>query len=115
MLKRLQPLVALILLTCSISAGAKDQNLHEQMMHSRAVEAVVWAMPLMNYKFYRDALINAGVGPNDIGYFSEVQDWRFQTATPNNTTTVMRTAIHSVGNSISIVFDVGVSSSDVRP
>lgn len=52
----------------------------------RAVDAAVWAMPLMNFKFYRDALANAGVGPSDIGCSSKVQDWRFQTATPNNTT-----------------------------
>jgi len=91
MLNRLQPLIALVLLACSISTSAEDQSLHEQRMHSRAVEAVVWAMPLMNYKFYRDALIEAGVGPNDIGYFSKVQDWRFQTATPNNTTPYIMT------------------------
>lgn len=58
----------------------------ERMTYHRAVDAAVWAMPLMNFKFYRDALADAGVGPNDIGYFSQVQDWRFQTATPNNTT-----------------------------
>ena len=40
----------------------------------------------MNVKFYRDALANAGVGPNDVGYFSKIQNWKFQTATPNNTT-----------------------------
>jgi hypothetical protein len=50
------------------------------------MEAAIWAMPAMNFKFYRDALIGAGVGSNDVGYFSKVQDWRFQTATPNNTT-----------------------------
>jgi hypothetical protein len=43
-------------------------------------------MPLMNFKFYRDALAKAGVGPNDVGYFSKLQNWKFQTATPNNTT-----------------------------
>jgi hypothetical protein len=43
-------------------------------------------MPLMNFKFYRDALADAGVGPNDVGYYSTIQDWKFQTATPNNTT-----------------------------
>ncbi|MEX0286009.1 MAG: DUF1254 domain-containing protein [Paracoccaceae bacterium] len=58
----------------------------ERMTYHRAVDAAVWAMPLMNFKFYRDALARAGVGPNDIGYNSQVQDWRFQTATPNNTT-----------------------------
>lgn len=61
-------------------------DLHDRMTYHRAIDAAVWAMPLMNFKFYRDALSNAGVGPNDIGYFAQLQDWRFQTATPNNTT-----------------------------
>ncbi len=31
----------------------------------------------MNFKFYRDALAGIGVGPGDVGYFSQLQDWRF--------------------------------------
>ncbi|ADE54718.1 DUF1214 domain-containing protein [Coraliomargarita akajimensis] len=58
----------------------------ERMTYHRAIDAAIWAMPLMNFKFYRDALADNGVGPNDIGYNSKLQDWRFQTATPNNTT-----------------------------
>ncbi|MCP4897414.1 MAG: DUF1254 domain-containing protein, partial [bacterium] len=61
-------------------------DVHDRMTYHRAIDAAVWAMPLMNFKFYRDALADAGVGPNDVGYFSKLQDWRFQTATPNNTT-----------------------------
>jgi len=61
-------------------------SLPDRMTYHRAIDAAVWAMPLMNFKFYRDALADAGVGPKDTGYFSKVQDWRFQTATPNNTT-----------------------------
>ena len=61
-------------------------DVHDRMLYHRAIDAAVWAMPLMNFKFYRDALANAGVGPNDVGYFSKIQDWKFQTATPNNTT-----------------------------
>ena len=61
-------------------------DVHDRMTYHRAIDAAVWAMPLMNFKFYRDALADVGVGPNDIGYFSKLQDWRFQTATPNNTT-----------------------------
>ena len=61
-------------------------SLADRMSYHRAIETAVWAMPLMNFKFWRDALADAGVGPNDVGYFSKVQDWRFQTATPNNTT-----------------------------
>jgi hypothetical protein len=65
---------------------AHEGSITERMLHHRAIEAVVWAMPLMNFKKFRDALAEVGVGPNDIGYFSKVQDWKFQTATPNNTT-----------------------------
>ncbi len=61
-------------------------DVHDRMFYHRAIDAAVWAMPLMNFKFYRDALADAGVGPNDIGYFSNLQNWKFQTATPNNTT-----------------------------
>jgi hypothetical protein len=63
-----------------------EADVHDRMTYHRAIDAAVWAMPLMNFKFYRDALADAGVGPNDVGYFSKLQDWRFQTATPNNTT-----------------------------
>jgi len=66
-------------------------DINDRMTYHRSIDAAVWAMPLMNYKFYRDALINAGVKQNDIGYFSKVQDWRFQTATPNNTTPYIMT------------------------
>ena len=74
------------LLVSITPSWAMEQSIDDRMTHHRAVEAVVWAMPLMNFKKFRDALADAGVGPNDIGYFSQVQDWKFQTATPNNTT-----------------------------
>jgi len=79
-------LVAALLSVCTAPVNSQEQDIRDRMLYSRAVDAVVWAMPIMNFKFYRDALIGAGVGPNDVGYYSEVQDWRFQTATPNNTT-----------------------------
>ena len=71
-----------ILLTAQVNAKEFDlqkADVHERMVYHRAIDAAVWAMPLMNYKFYRDALADAGVGPNDVGYFSKLQDWRFQT------------------------------------
>jgi len=78
-----------MVLTAQVNATEFDlqkADVHDRMHYHRAIDAAVWAMPLMNFKFYRDALADAGVGPNDIGYFSRLQDWRFQTATPNNTT-----------------------------
>ena len=84
------PLIAAIISAISLaglgSVGAAEQTTSQRITHHRSIDAVVWAMPLMNYKFYRDALIDAGAKANDVGYYSKVQDWRFQTATPNNTT-----------------------------
>jgi hypothetical protein len=75
------------MLALSIStAQAEQQTIHDRMFYSRAVDAVVWAMPLLNFKGFRDAHAAAGVGPNDVTYHSQIQNWKFQTATPNNTT-----------------------------
>ena len=79
--------MAAMLMTAGLSSvKAEEPSLADRMLHHRAIDAAVWAMPLMNFKSYRDALADVGVGPNDVGYFSKLQDWRFQTATPNNTT-----------------------------
>jgi hypothetical protein len=75
-----------VLFTCTAPVFAGEESLSERMLHHRSIDAAVWAMPLTNFKAYRDALIDAGVKANDIGYFSKMQDWKFQTATPNNTT-----------------------------
>ncbi len=79
--------IGLNLVAASLApAWAQEQTIHERMFHSRAVEAVVWAMPLLNFKGFRDAHAAAGVGPNDVTFHSQIQNWKFQTATPNNTT-----------------------------
>ena len=81
-----------IAVTLLVPATAKGQvsmdelSIHERMFYHRAVDAVVWAMPLLNFKGFRDAHAAAGVGPNDVAYYSQIQNWKFQTATPNNTT-----------------------------
>jgi hypothetical protein len=90
---------------------AEEQTISERVLHHRAMEAVIWAMPMMNYKFYRDALIDAGVGPNDVGYYSKVQDWQFQTATPNNTTPYI--LAHWTVKDGPIVVEIPASTKDV--
>ena len=83
-----------MVLTAQVNAKEFDlqkADLSDRMTYHRAIDAAVWAMPLMNFKFYRDALADAGVGPGDVGYFAKLQDWRFQVATPNNTTPYIMT------------------------
>jgi hypothetical protein len=85
--------LATVVLALPVSAqfDPATADTRDRMTYHRAIDAAVWAMPLMNFKFYRDALADAGVMANDIGYFSRLQDWRFQTATPNNTTPYVMT------------------------
>ena len=68
------------------SAKAAEQTISERVMHYRAIDSVVWAMPLLNFKQLRDGHKDIGVDYNDIAYHSKIQDWKFQTATQNNTT-----------------------------
>ena len=56
-----------LLAAASRSVIAEKPAIGPRMTHHRAIDAAVWAMPLMNYKFYRDALIDNGVGANDVG------------------------------------------------
>jgi len=106
-------LIAAVFFVCTapLNAQAQEQDLNSKMLHSRAVETAVWAMPIMNFKFYRDALVEAGVGRNDVGYFSTVQDWRFQTATPNNTTPYIVT--HWTVKDGPIVIEIPAATKDV--
>ena len=80
-------LFAFILLAFGLSsASAREQTISERVMHYRAIDSVVWAMPLLNFKTARDGHAAIGAGYNDIAYHSRIQDWKFQAATPNDTT-----------------------------
>ena len=74
------------LLTLSTFAQAKEQSLHDKMLEFRATEALVWAMPMLNFKHIRDGMEAIGLKKGDIAYNSKMQDWKFQVATANNTT-----------------------------
>ena len=70
-------LAVLVMLMMAVPAPAQEfdlqkANLADRMSYHRAIDAAVWAMPLMSVKFYRDALADAGVGPGDVGYYSEL-------------------------------------------
>jgi hypothetical protein len=52
-------------------------------MHRRAVEAVIWGMPVVNYDLMYQAMVRAKGGFNQIAYWSRLPDWKIQTLTPN--------------------------------
>ena len=59
-------------------------ELAERTVHRRAVEAVIWGMPAVNYDLMYQAMVaSRGEGSNQIVYWSRLPDWKNQTLTPN--------------------------------
>jgi hypothetical protein len=58
-------------------------QLTERTIHRRAVEAVVWGMPAVNFELLCEAMTKAGGQFNQIVYWSHLPDWKNQTLTPN--------------------------------
>src|SRR6476660_10351127 len=56
----------------------------ERTIHRRAVEAVIWGMPAVNYRLmFQEMVEKAEGGFNQIVYWSRLLDWKNQTLTPN--------------------------------
>jgi hypothetical protein len=59
-------------------------ELAERVLHQRAVEAVIWGMPVVNYDLmYQAAVREAKANFNQVVYWSRLPDWKIQTLTPN--------------------------------
>ena len=64
--------------------SASQNDITERTMHRRAVEAVIWGMPAVNYDLMYQAMVREGHGAfNQIAYWSRLPDWEIQTLTPN--------------------------------
>jgi hypothetical protein len=61
-----------------------DGDVARRVLHRRAVEAVIWGMPAVNYQMMYEASARAGgSGDNQIVYWPGLLDGRNQTLTPN--------------------------------
>jgi hypothetical protein len=59
----------------------------KRAIERRAVEAVIWGIPLVNTDAMRQAYFrDVGAKYNDICYFSKPADWHYQVPTPNAST-----------------------------
>src|SRR3954471_6138511 len=67
--------------TGSTSFTAKD--LAERNLYRRAVEAVIWGMPAVNFELLYQSLTRAKGDWNQIVYWSRLPSWKNQTLTPN--------------------------------
>src|SRR3984957_15029575 len=59
-------------------------ELTERTIHRRAVEAVIWGIPLVNYDLMFQSMVGSAKGAvNQILYWSDLSDWKNQYLTPN--------------------------------
>ncbi|PWU03159.1 MAG: hypothetical protein C5B53_00835 [Candidatus Melainabacteria bacterium] len=60
------------------------KELSEHAFYRRAVEAVNWGIPTVNYDLMYQAMVRDAKGAfNQIVYWSQLPDWKIQTLTPN--------------------------------
>jgi len=73
-------------LSCSVSTRAENfsaEELKRRAIERRAVEAVIWGMPAVNYERMLQAAIDNGAKLNQVVYWSRPVNWKNQTLTPN--------------------------------
>src|SRR5262249_27204348 len=68
--------------------GAKPEpltpaKLAERTVYRRAVEAVIWGMPAVNFERMLQAAKENGAAPNQVVYWSRPVNWKDQALTPN--------------------------------
>src|SRR5512134_1250643 len=69
--------------TTSHAQKFSAQKLTERAIHRRAVEAVIWGMPAVNYERMLQAASDNGAKLNQVVYWSRPVNWKNQTLTPN--------------------------------
>ncbi len=71
------------LVSAGNSPAFSPHELTERQIYRRAVEAVIWGMPAVNYERMLQATIANGGGANQVVYWSRPVNWKNQTLTPN--------------------------------
>jgi hypothetical protein len=77
---------ALGLISAVVSADAQQFSANEiarRTLERRAIEAVIWGMPAVNYDLMLQETLKLGGKVNQIVYWSRLPDWKNQTLTPN--------------------------------
>jgi hypothetical protein len=67
----------------SVAEAFTASDLVDRTVQRRAVEAVNWGIPAVNFDRLRQAIVRAGATFNQIVYWSRLADWKNQTLTPN--------------------------------
>src|SRR6476469_5693789 len=67
------------------SAGSPSNpaEIADRALHRRAIEAVIWGMPAVNFELMRRQMVKLGGSANQVVFWSRPVDWKHQTLTPN--------------------------------
>ena len=87
------------LLAFASSSVAKDfsaEELNQRAVERRAVEAVIWGMPVVNYDLMLQEMLTKTDGKvNEVIYWGKPLDWHNQTLTPNPDTLYFMTFLNT--------------------
>jgi hypothetical protein len=83
-------------LCCVAGAAAAQTTPQERLIRSRAVEAAIWGMPVVNYDLMLQETLTKTPGKvNQVIYWGKPLDWKNQTLTPNPDTLYFMTFLNT--------------------
>lgn len=93
---RKEPIIAFALSCLSGVAIAQAASPDASLARSRAVEAVIWGMPVVNYDLMLQEMLTKTPGKvNQVIYWGKPLDWKNQTLTPNPDTLYFMTFLNT--------------------
>ena len=83
-------------LSCLAEAAIAQTTPQERLVRSRAVEAAIWGMPVVNYDLMLQEMLTKTPGKvNQVIYWGKPLDWKNQTLTPNPDTLYFMTFLNT--------------------
>jgi hypothetical protein len=79
----LATLTSICTLAFAQAQSLSAEDLARRTVERRAVEAVIWGMPAVNFDLLYQAMVKSKGSWNQIVYWSRLPDWKNQTLTPN--------------------------------
>ncbi|MBR1271254.1 DUF1254 domain-containing protein [Bradyrhizobium sp. AUGA SZCCT0222] len=83
-------------LSCLAGNAVAQSTPQERLVRSRAVEAAIWGMPVVNYDLMLQEMLTKTPGKvNQVIYWGKPLDWKNQTLTPNPDTLYFMTFLNT--------------------
>jgi hypothetical protein len=98
------------LCSCNSSGRYSQEDLERRTLKRRAVEAVIWGMPAVNYERMLQAAQANGAKLNQVVYWSRPVNWKNQTLTPNPDTIYLNPFYDTSGGPV--VVEIPAADSD---